>query len=67
MSQLSHADCSGRYVFVPNVWANEFTQKHGRKPDLHEIAEAMDLGSESIEILKRAINASDNFSRPLKE
>jgi RNA polymerase primary sigma factor len=45
--------------------ANEFTQKHNRKPDLHEIAEAMDLGSESIEILKRAINASDNFARPV--
>ena len=45
--------------------ANEFSQKHGRKPDMHEIAEAMDLGEESIEILKRAINASDNFSRPV--
>ena len=45
--------------------ANEFTQKHGRKPDMHEIAEAMQLGEESIEILKRAINASDNFSRPV--
>jgi RNA polymerase primary sigma factor len=44
---------------------NEFTQKHGRKPDMHEIAEAMDLGTESLEILKRAINASDNFSRPV--
>lgn len=45
--------------------ANEFTQKHGRKPDMAEIAEAMDLGTESLEILKRAINASDNFSRPV--
>jgi RNA polymerase primary sigma factor len=45
--------------------ANEFTQKHGRKPDITEIAAAMDLGRESIEILKRAINASDNFSRPV--
>src|SRR5258706_2130509 len=45
--------------------ANEFTQKHGRKPDLHEIAEAMELGEESLEILKRAINASDNFARPV--
>jgi RNA polymerase primary sigma factor len=45
--------------------ANEFTQKHGRKPDMHEIAEAMDLGTESLEILKRAINASDNFARPV--
>ena len=45
--------------------ANEFTQKHGRKPDLSEIAEAMHLGTESLEILKRAINASDNFSRPV--
>ncbi len=44
---------------------NEFTQKHGRKPDMTEIAEAMDMGSESLEILKRAINASDNFSRPV--
>ena len=45
--------------------ANEFTQKHGRKPDMQEIAEAMGLGEEGIEILKRAINASDNFSRPV--
>jgi RNA polymerase primary sigma factor len=45
--------------------ANEFTQKHNRKPDLQEIAEAMDLGDEGMQILKRAINASDNFSRPV--
>src|SRR4030095_13038509 len=45
--------------------ANAFTQKHGRKPDLHEIAAEMDLGTESIEILKRAISTSDNFSRPV--
>jgi RNA polymerase primary sigma factor len=45
--------------------ANEFLQKHGRKPDLSEIAEAMDLGTESLEILKRAINTSNNFSRPV--
>jgi RNA polymerase primary sigma factor len=32
---------------------------------MHEIAEAMELGEESMEILKRAINASDNFSRPV--
>jgi len=44
---------------------NEFIQKHGRKPDITEIAAEMDLGSESLEILKRAINASDNFSRPV--
>jgi len=44
---------------------NEFTQKNGRKPDMHEIAEAMDLGPEGIDILKRAISASDNFSRPV--
>jgi RNA polymerase primary sigma factor len=45
--------------------ANEFTQKHGRKPDMHEIAEAMGIDPDSMEILKRAINASDNFSRPV--
>ena len=42
---------------------NELTQKHGRKPDMQEIADAMDMGKESLEILKRAINTSDNFSR----
>jgi RNA polymerase primary sigma factor len=45
--------------------ANAFTQKHGRKPDLQEIAAEMDLGTESLEILKRAISTSDNFSRPV--
>jgi RNA polymerase primary sigma factor len=45
--------------------ANEFSQKHNRKPDLHEIADLMDLGDEGMEILKRAINASDNFARPV--
>ncbi len=44
---------------------NEFTQKHGRKPDITEVAEAMDMGEESMAIIKRAINASDNFSRPV--
>jgi len=47
------------------IKVNEFTQVHGRKPDLREIAEAMELGEESLEIIKRAINASDNFSRPV--
>ena len=47
------------------VIQNEFIQKHGRKPDMQEVADAMDLGSESLEIVKRAINASDNFSRPV--
>jgi len=44
---------------------NEFIQKFNRKPDIQEVADAMDLGSESLEIVKRAINASDNFSRPV--
>ncbi len=45
--------------------ANEFQQKFGRKPDMHETAKAMGIDEDSIEILKRAINASDNFSRPV--
>ena len=44
---------------------SELTQKLGRKPDIQELADAMDLGKESLQILKRAINASDNFSRPV--
>jgi RNA polymerase primary sigma factor len=43
----------------------ELSQKLGRKPDITEIAEAMDLGGEGIEILKRAMNASDNLGRPV--
>ena len=44
---------------------SQFTQKFGRAPDVHEMAERMDLGKEGVAILKRAINASDNFSRPV--
>ena len=44
---------------------NELTQKLGRKPDLMEIAETMEIGPEGIEILKRAINASDNLGKPV--
>jgi RNA polymerase primary sigma factor len=44
---------------------NELTQKLGRKPDLSEIAETMEIGPEGVEILKRAINASDNLGRPV--
>ncbi len=43
----------------------ELSQKLGRKPDITEIAEAMELGGEGIEILKRAMNASDNLGRPV--
>ncbi len=44
---------------------NDFTQKHGRRPDISEVAAEMDMGDESLAILKRAINASDNFSHPV--
>ncbi len=44
---------------------NEFAQKHGRKPDISEVASEMDLGDEGMAILKRAISASDNFSHPV--
>ncbi|HEY3227095.1 MAG TPA: sigma-70 family RNA polymerase sigma factor [Planctomycetota bacterium] len=43
----------------------ELSQKLGRKPDITEIAAAMDLGGEGMEILKRAMNASDNLGRPV--
>ncbi len=44
---------------------NELSQKLGRKPDVSEIAEAMELGGEGMEILKRAMNAADNLGRPV--
>ena len=43
----------------------ELSQKLGRKPDITEVAEVMDLGGDGIEILKRAMNASDNLGRPV--
>jgi RNA polymerase primary sigma factor len=43
----------------------ELSQKLGRKPDITEVAEAMDLGGDGIEILKRAMNAADNLARPV--
>jgi RNA polymerase primary sigma factor len=55
-------------VEVIAKWKNtmaELSQKLGRKPDIGEIAEAMDLGSEGMEILKRAMNAADNLGRPV--
>jgi RNA polymerase primary sigma factor len=44
---------------------NELTQKFGRRPGLDEIAVAMEMGDEGMEILKRAMNASDNLGRPV--
>jgi len=41
-----------------------FIQKHGRNPDVFEAAAEMGLGKEGVEILGRAIRASENFSRP---
>ncbi len=55
-------------VEVIAKWKNtvsELSQKLGRKPDIADIAEAMDLGHEGMEILKRAMNASDNLGRPV--
>jgi RNA polymerase primary sigma factor len=43
----------------------KLTQKLGRKPELHEIATEIGLGGEKLAILKRAIRASDAFSRPV--
>lgn len=42
-----------------------FLQKHGRVPEIGEAAVEMGLGKEGVEILKRAIRASENFARPV--
>lgn len=42
-----------------------FLQKHGRAPEISEAAVEMGLGKEGVEILKRAIRASENFARPV--
>jgi len=44
---------------------SELSQKLGRKPDISEIAEEMNLGGEGMEILKRAMNAAENLGRPV--
>ncbi|MBI4564309.1 MAG: sigma-70 family RNA polymerase sigma factor [Planctomycetes bacterium] len=53
-------------VEVISKWKSvhrELLQKLGREPDITEIAEAMELGDEGMEILRRAMNASDNMGR----
>ena len=42
-----------------------FLQEHGRMPELAEAAAEMGLGKEGVEILRRAVRASDSFSRPV--
>ena len=42
-----------------------FLQEHGRMPELEEAAAEMGLGKEGVEILRRAVRASDSFSRPV--
>src|SRR4029079_13462716 len=42
-----------------------FLQKHRRPPELEEAAQALGLGQEGVEILKRAIRASENVARPV--
>ena len=41
-----------------------FLQRHGRTPDLSEAADAMGLGTKGIDLLSRAMRASQNFQRP---
>ncbi|MHC4607288.1 MAG: sigma-70 family RNA polymerase sigma factor [Planctomycetota bacterium] len=43
----------------------EMTHRLGRKPDVTEVADEMKLSEEGMKILRRAINASDNLSRPV--
>ena len=55
-------------VEVISKWKSttaELSQKLGRKPDMTEISIAMGFGDEGMEILKRAMNASDNLGRPV--
>ncbi len=55
-------------VEVISKWKSttaELSQKLGRKPDISEISVAMGFGDEGMEILKRAMNASDNLGRPV--
>lgn len=44
---------------------NAFVQRHGRRPDIEELAREMKLGEESFEILRRAMSASDQFGSPV--
>ncbi len=43
----------------------EYVQEHGRSPGIPEAAAEMGLGREGEEILRRAIRASESFSRPV--
>jgi len=41
-----------------------FFQKHGRAPEVSEVAGDLGLGKEGVEIIQRAIRASENFAHP---
>lgn len=66
---------TGHAVRIPSYmveiiakWKNltrTLSQEYGRKPEISEIADAMDLGKEGLEILRRAVNASDRIGRPV--
>jgi RNA polymerase primary sigma factor len=46
-----------------NAVARAFRQKHGRLPELDEASAALKLGKSGVEILRRALRASEAFSR----
>jgi RNA polymerase primary sigma factor len=64
---------AGRAVHLPSylveiiarwkVISREFAQKRGRPPEIREAASAMELGKSGPEILRRALRASEAFSR----
>jgi RNA polymerase primary sigma factor len=64
---------AGRAVHLPGYlveliarWkavSRDFAQKRGRPPELHEASAALQLGPRGPEILRRALDASDAFSR----
>jgi RNA polymerase primary sigma factor len=46
-----------------NTMARLFVQKHGRPPSLGEASEALNLGKQGPELLRRALRASESCSR----
>jgi RNA polymerase primary sigma factor len=46
-----------------NAVARAFSQEHGRPPELSEASAAMELGRGGVEVLGRALRASEAFSR----
>jgi RNA polymerase primary sigma factor len=47
------------------LFDRQFTQEHGHKPSLEQVAAELKLGNSGVATLERAMTSVENFSRPV--